>query len=73
MIRFKPRNVGCWRYTDVDNDYCDVMYFDHIDFIDEKTLGKFLKAYFRDPDTEMKILDGKVVFGLLIGFCEIIK
>jgi len=73
MIKFKPRNVGCWRYTDGASDYANIMLFEEIEFPSETALEIFLTKWFKYKDENkpiMHIKDDVVTFGLVVGFIK---
>lgn len=72
MIKFRPRDIGCWRYPvfDEKGDFVtDTLMFDVIEFRDVDALKKFLSRFFKhETMPEFKIENGTVVFGLCVGY-----
>lgn len=75
MITFRPRDVGCWRYSIKDNEgkfLREDLMFDNITFKDADALQSFIENFFnyaKEIKSEFEIRNNSVIYdGLLVGY-----
>ena len=67
MIKFRPRNIGCWRYALKTDWLCKII----MEFATEEDLFKYVNDTFdwtTNGDYKLRIKDNVLMYWTVLGF-----